>query len=72
VTKFFFKINFLLTVVTIVYCMVAGVSYKETIVRAVMVFAGLYAIMFTFFIGLRMILVPKSGRGKDIEQRRSG
>jgi hypothetical protein len=71
-TKFFFKINLVITVVTVIYCVAVGVSFRETVFRGVIVFAGLYAIMLTFFIGLRMIFNPNSGKGMDIEQRRSG
>ena len=68
-TRFFSKVFILLTVITIIYCMATGVSLKETIFRAVTVFAGLYAIMVTLFIGLRMILNPKADRGVDAKQR---
>lgn len=71
-TRLFSKINLAMTVMTVIYCLAAGVSFQETVFRAVIVFVGLYAIMFTFLIGLRMILTPKSNRGVDIEQRRSG
>ena len=71
ITKIIIKFSFFIAIVAILYCLVSGVSFTESMLRGLFVFAGFYLILTVFFVGMRFILTPspkKAVEPKAVEQ----
>ena len=71
ITQIVIKFSFFVAIVGILYCLVTGVSFSESMVRGLFVFAGFYLILIVFFVGVRFILPPgpkKAVTPKAVEQ----
>jgi len=71
ITQIVIKFSFFVAIVGILYCLVTGVSFSESMVRGLFVFAGFYLILIVFFVGVRFILTPspkKAIKPKAVEQ----
>ena len=77
ITQIIIKFSFFVTIVGILYCLVTGVSFSESIMRGLFVFAGIYLVLMVFFVGVRIILTqtpkkivePKVVKPKTVEQQ---
>ncbi len=71
ITQIIIKISFFVAIVGILYCLVTGVSFSESMVRGLFVFLGFYLVLIVFFVGVRFILTPgpkKAVEPKAVEQ----
>lgn len=80
VTQLIFKFCFFVALFSILFCLVTGVSFGESLFRGLVVFAGSYFISIVFFVCVRVILTlkpklsvePTPEKEGDSEQRGSG
>ncbi len=75
ITQIIVKFSFFLAIVGILYCLVTGVSFSESMMRGLFVFAGIYLVLIVFFVGVRIIMTqgpkkvaPKAVKPKTVEQ----
>jgi len=71
ITQIVIKFSFFVAIVAILYCLVTGISFSESMIRGLFVFAGIYLILIVFFVGVRFILTPspkKAVEPKAVEQ----
>ncbi len=71
ITQIVIKFSFFVAIVAILYCLVTGISFSESVIRGLFVFAGIYLILIVFFVGVRFILTPspkKAVEPKAVEQ----
>ena len=76
ITQIILKFSFFVSIVGILYCLVTGVSFSESMMRGLFVFAGIYLVLMVFFVGVRIILTqtpkkivePKVVKPKTVEQ----
>ncbi len=71
ITQIIIKFSFFIALVAILYCLVTGISFTESMLRGLFVFAGFYLVLIVFFVGVRFILTPGPKRKeapKAVEQ----
>ncbi|MCH8871738.1 hypothetical protein IH824_03025 [candidate division KSB1 bacterium] len=75
ITQIIIKFSFFVAILGILYCLVIGVSFSESILRGLFVFAGIYLVLIVFFVGVRVIMTqgpkkvePKAVKPKTVEQ----
>lgn len=71
ITQIVIKFSLFVSIVGTLYCLVTGVSFSESMMRGLFVFAGFYLILIVFFVGVRFILTPtpkKAVKAKAVEQ----
>ena len=75
ITQIIIKFSFFVAILGILYCLVTGVSFSESILRGLFVFAGIYLVLIVFFVGVRVIMnqgpkkvEPKAVKPKTVEQ----
>ncbi len=75
ITQIIIKFSLFVAILGILYCLVTGVSFSESIVRGLFVFAGIYLVLIVFFVGVRIIMTqgpkkvtPKAVKPKTVEQ----
>ncbi len=75
ITQIIIKFSFFVAILGILYCLVTGVSFSESILRGLFVFAGIYLVLIVFFVGVRVIMTqgpkkvaPKAVKPKTVEQ----
>ena len=56
ITQIIIKFSLFVAIVGILYCLVTGVSFSESMMRGLFVFAGIYLVLIVFFVGVRVIL----------------
>lgn len=75
ITQIIIKFSFFVAILGILYCLVTGISFSESILRGLFVFAGIYLVLIVFFVGVRVIMTqgpkkvePKAVKPKTVEQ----
>ena len=71
ITQIVIKFSLFVSIIGTLYCLVTGVSFSESMMRGLFVFAGFYLILIVFFVGVRFILTPnpkKAVKAKAVEQ----
>lgn len=71
ITKIIVKFSFFVALVAVLYCLVAGISFTESMLRGLFVFAGFYLVLIVFFVGVRFVLTAspkKTVVPKAVEQ----
>ncbi len=58
-TKFTMRVSFFAGFITLVYCVVSGVSILESLVRGLIVLLGFYLVLIAFFLFLRVVFDPR-------------
>ena len=60
ISQIIIKLSFFIALVAILYCLVTGVSFIESMLRGLSVFAGFYLVLIAFFVGMRFVFTPNS------------
>ncbi len=75
ITQIVIKFSLFVAILGILYCLVTGVSFSESMMRGLFVFAGIYLVLIVFFVAVRIIMTPgpkkvapKAVKPKTVEQ----
>jgi len=75
ITQIVIKFSLFVAILGILYGLVTGVSFSESMMRGLFVFAGIYLVLIVFFVGVRVIMTPgpkkvapKAVKPKTVEQ----
>ena len=66
-TKLIMKASVFAAFITAIYCVVSGVSVFQSLLRGLIVLAGFYVVLISFFLFLRMVFDPRRALEEEAE-----